>query len=300
MNKEVEKLIEEVRELYRTGAKTVETTKAEDRLWGAVKDLLPRPCPRANDWFKTYVDDKRYVATEIRLSLLAQNALILLEVLDTDKRVSPYAARKILVEAKIRRRDKGISLDDALAEALADFQRTGKVVESRMDRTINKSVDLDADIGSTKEFHAAIRTLTTNYIKQRLPDAEPGERNEAIEEFAAEMRTAFDALLRRVTKYSNDSFERKRISIGAVDKACDMLSIARQDGSDTVDMELARRQHRKLSIQLHPDRDAGNSDRRIVEQYTAVQDAWTLLQDYDRQIKNGQRMKAKTARKKKP
>jgi hypothetical protein len=192
-------------------------------------------------------------------------------------------AQRICVEAKNRKRVLGITLDAAIAATLADYRRTKKVVQISISDIAKGPVDVDVDVSNSKELYSAIRKLTAQYLKQRLPKADPNEQNEIVEEFTADMRVAYDSMLLRISRYGRNSKRFDMINVGQVDQACADLDMVRSEGSETVDMEWARRQHRKLSTRLHPDRNSRNSDPRIVAQYTAVQEAWQLLQEYERQ-----------------
>lgn len=285
-------LIEEVRSLYRGGAGLLETTKKELELWERVKWTFVPPSPRARDWFKEFVEIQNDAVIprgiEIRFSLLTIGAVTLLEAMADG--LAPGKAQQLLIQAKAKRRIFQTPIEQGLAEGLEEYRKTGKISDvSQLEANDTVTV---ADVRSTKAFHAAVKRLALEYIEQRLPAADQGERNEAIEGFIVELRESFDELLRKVARFSRDVLRRERVGIGEVDEACEVLGLYRERGSESVDMGLARKQHRRLSAQLHPDRDVRNANPGVVAQYTAIQEAWELLCVYDKQRAKSEKHRA--------
>lgn len=136
------------------------------------------------------------------------------------------------------------------------------------------------DFGTTKskEFWARIKNLSAQYISERVPEMSDEERSSMLSKFETDMRVVVEELFAKISyrKTQHRDVALKSLS-PKVRHACEVLGVSPPRFGHPIDLGLAKKKHRALSFELHPDR---NNDPRVVEQYHEAQNAWQLVQQW--------------------
>lgn len=290
----LDKLIEEFRNAVAAKKSSLEFAQAAQLLWSEAKVELKQAGQsnlRAHSWFKTNVGPEYGRSIEVYLALLATGDYRLFEKIDAGA-LTLYQARDIMGNAKELAKSKAIAYSLALTEVL-EFGIKGR-------RKLNEPIvppapnELPEDLGewaievsNSRDFHRKVLALTGYYLNAQLQGVDETERRTIASEFASDVRIAFEDMLRRVRVLRKDIRRFEKIPFSEVVAACETLGIKVPASSVIpVDMEAARSAYRRLSLQLHPDRRSTNVQEAIVRQYTAVQESWKIIQQYNRQGKS--------------
>lgn len=249
------------------------TAQLERKLWGLVKDRLSKPGQRTDKkaWFEEQFGIRGYIV-QARSSLLLHDELATplwasasagTMTLDTAARAVCHASRQEDPEAFVSsflRNPKGLNLNPR--------------PKKKRKRRPSKEVDLQR---RSRKFYADLRGLIDAFVDERLGDVgDPGLVDKAKEDFEFSVRSAYDTLLRDLrnlqgmSKRHNESIARSKIvrAFGYLGLSCPR--VVKQEH-----IEEAKKMHRKISRDLHPDRN--NNDQQIVEQYVEVQQAWDVI-----------------------
>lgn len=291
MSHDLEELIEQYRKAIDQASPSPSQRQAEiaHALWSAAKLKLKhegKVSLRAGIWFKENVSEQCGGNVEIQLAILATGDTRLFEEID-QKALTLYQARNLMTEAKELARLRGLVFSVALTESLARHRDP-----KRHEQPSKPPPPLPEDLGEwsvevsgSRDLHAKVMKLAKQYVDTELAAVEPADRLAIARDFAHDFRVAYEELLRKVRRYRRDVREASKVSLAEMVAACECLGVKLPTTGMLPDMRVARESHRRLSTQLHPDRRQGNHDSSIVQQYTAVQEAWRVLQDYERQLK---------------
>lgn len=270
-----------------SGVTTSDKTDIAMQLWELAKLHLKQDGHtnlRAHNWFNKNVKGIPGGSVEILFALRAFGDERLLEEIDSG-RLSLYQARNVMVLAKDISRMHRLTKTAAVTEALK--RDTGNVDEasastSVMPEEIGEHVD---EIMGARAFHKRITELANQYVGQELKGLDVNYQRAITEEFAGGIRVVYENLLKEIRRHRRDlNRSVERVSADDLSLACEWLGIKVPAVGAHADMNAARAAHRRLSAQLHPDRRESNNAINVVQQYTSVQEAWKVLQDYERQL----------------
>lgn len=149
----------------------------------------------------------------------------------------------------------------------------GKRAESR------KTVDTSP--AEARELRQRIREIVEPFAHARLAELEGSAvAADIVAVFDREVDAAVTDLLRRVGKARGTNGARGIIGVrrSELRHAYELLGLTLPPKGGTVDIEAARRAHRKLSAQFHPDRT--NNNEQLTAQYLQVQQAWEVISEY--------------------
>jgi hypothetical protein len=148
-------------------------------------------------------------------------------------------------------------------------------------RTRESALTVECSPTASRDLRHKIRELAAPFVAERLAGlAEPAVAEELVNEFDAELSAAVNDLLRKVDRLRRGQGAQSIIQIKRRDlkRACEFLGLRLPPRGGTVDINEARRAHRKLSAQFHPDRT--NNNESLTEQYREVQKAWEIISEY--------------------
>jgi hypothetical protein len=135
--------------------------------------------------------------------------------------------------------------------------------------------------GDARDLRVKLRELVKPFVEKKLAGLdEPGAAEEFVFAFEIEIQSAFGDLLRRIDRLRRTNgakgfiVERRR----ELSRACEVLGLKLPKRGGAIDMDVARKAHRKLSAQFHPDRTNGNE--QMTAQYHEVQRAWEIISAY--------------------
>jgi len=213
-----------------------------------------------------------------------------------DKDISIYTAISIYRAAKKRLKSKGAEPSEKdISEALKEydsrpFERdlgNGKISRSSSQYS-KRDVPVKENIEDSKRFFQQIRNLTESFIIKKLVEVDPSIRKEITDEFEISIRDTFDQLTKRINKNRRDVNKEKKDEIDRIGKtrftnACEALSMSGVFGKP-IDLKVAKKHKLYRLRDLHPDLHGGNMSEVQKNEYTAVIEAYDLLERYNEQF----------------
>lgn len=135
----------------------------------------------------------------------------------------------------------------------------------------------------SKKFFQSVRTLTDEFLKERLKEVDPYFAKEISEEYVDWIREGYDDLRKKVSKHRADAKKERVGKIGRTrfQNACEILAIRGTFGKP-VDLMAAKRCKMQRVKQLHPDKNEGN--RETEREFQSVVEAYDLIQEYMEQL----------------
>lgn len=165
------------------------------------------------------------------------------------------------------------------AQRIADNPELARQFKQTRRKPAEKTVR--ASPAEARNLREKVRAIAHEFAERRLGDLEEkAVRDDVVSAFEIEIEAAVTDFLKRVDRLRRNNGsqavvqDRKR----QVRRACEVLGIKLPKNGGVIDTEAARKQHRKLSGQFHPDRTNGNE--QLTEQYLEVQNAWEIIQEY--------------------
>lgn len=146
-------------------------------------------------------------------------------------------------------------------------------------RSASKTVECSP--GDARELRARLREVVKPFVDKRLADLEdPSVAEDIVSALEIEVQAAFTDAMRRIDGLRSHVGAKSVIEIKRRDlrRACEFLGIKLPSRGGAIDMEQARKAHRRLSAQFHPDRTNGND--QMTSQYIEVQRAWEVISAY--------------------
>lgn len=254
--------------------------------------------PLREKWFES-IGANAQITAMVRSNLLAAGEWVspLWDMVHESK-IPLRPAYKLSLKAKKISQSKSIELSDALNEVIADYYcedtyeaKGPKGIPVRRRRPQIKEVPIevvdpkewDPDVDDSKKFRALLHTLTKTFVDNRLSVLEDSVRKDLIRDFEFEIRVIYEDLLKKINTHRRDlGMSLDIITFGTARQACEVLGVVVPKKGWRVDAIAARRAHRKLAAQYHPDRNGGSD--RLVAQYQAVNEAWEVIQNYNEQL----------------
>jgi hypothetical protein len=166
---------------------------------------------------------------------------------------------------------------DAVVQTLSADQ--DKVRGYRVTRRAAKTSECSS-VGA-RDLRARLRELIKPFVDTELSELEePGVASEIVSAFEIEVEAAMSDMRKRIAALRRQSGPRSVVATKIRDlrRACEFLGLKLPSRGVSIDMEQARRAHRKLSAQFHPDRT--NSNEQMTSQYLEVQQAWEIVSSY--------------------
>ncbi len=255
--------------------------------------------PRRSEWFGEHFEVTGYDVEMRSVILNSGDWTQPIWALISNLKLPLRTAKRLVTKAKDVAQHHELDKDEALKRVLTDYEGSQKdryeavsttgatFLKKRPKASVSALGDdplkIDADVGTSKQFIAVIEKLTRTFIDQRLGTVDSEfERIQIVTEFTMAVRVAYEELLKRINRSrARPKGEHDPIVVVTrqqIVNACEFLAMKPPKKNQPIDLELAKRQHRKLSAQLHPDR-TGN-DNRLTEQFKQIQEAMDIIRAY--------------------
>lgn len=143
------------------------------------------------------------------------------------------------------------------------------------------ALTVECSPAASRDLCHGVRELVAPFVTERLSGLDdPAVAEEIVDGFNIELTAALNDLMRKVDRIRSSQGARSIIEVKRRDlkRACEFLGLRLPARGGTVDINEARRAHRKLSAQFHPDRT--NNNEELTSQYREVQKAWELISEY--------------------
>lgn len=131
----------------------------------------------------------------------------------------------------------------------------------------------------TKELRERIRLLLQPFVEARVVSVDdPAVAHDIVTDFESDVQAAFRDLLRKIARISGSANTVVKLRRNDLRRACEFLGLKPPRKGGSIDMDEARKAHRRLSARLHPDKNNGSED--LTGQYIQVQNAWEIISNY--------------------
>jgi hypothetical protein len=284
-------------------AATTEREKAriEELLWmstGVSEREALRDEGKANHgrykWIMKLVDAPEYdVACRARLSGGNPDIDELWSRVEKKEFSIGMAMRKLMDARKVRQRDN-ISLREAVSRLLAEYDTWPKRREGMYMIGIKPSTSFSrvrvnekkrkASPNDDREFWMRLRELLQGFVHRRTTGAPPHIQETLISEFERELKVVTASWSSKLDRAKNRNADNAVLLVtrAKVTKACGVLNMDPPKPGKPADMKLAQSRKRTLAKTYHPDVSPHTRD-----QYEAVLEAFSVLEDYEEMLKSG-------------
>lgn len=202
-----------------------------------------------------------------------------------------------LTEARELAKQDNLSLEVALSRMLAEYDTwpkrmdtSGRLVGLRPRSSLGaKSRRMNARKTpvAAQDFWGQMRELLRDYLTKRLAGIDPIQAVRLTTEFEGDLRVMTDSWGGKIIRAKANGIDKAvvLVSQNKVSRACTILRMDPPKRGKPADLSKARSNKRKLAKQYHPD-VAGAGLR---EQYEAVLNAYTTLEDFNAMLAAGQK-----------
>jgi hypothetical protein len=304
---ELESLKELLRNRYAAGdgskpSVQKELAFEERRAWTLQKLYLQERgdnLPRKEKWFESLGVNAQITAM-VRSNLLSAGEWVdSLWLKVHDGKMPIRVAYKLALRAKKLAKDNGLEQDVALTNVLESYYADTYEARSPKGGTTRRKMPRpredqpldyidpdtwDPDVENSRKFRSLLNTLTTAFVDHRLEELDESVKRDLVRDFEFEVRVTYEDLLRKISGFRKElgMTGMDTITFSTAKQACEVLGVEPPKKSEQVDAITARRAHRKLASQFHPDRNGGSE--KLVAQYQAVNEAWEVIQQYNEQL----------------
>lgn len=211
----------------------------------------------------------------------------------------------IMQEAKHIMVDYGVDMDVAVKQALdvydsRPYVRLTDGVPTRMGTPRKKGSPPGAkrkairgkpkvSAGADTILVSKIRKEISQYLSLRLHNVDPILKEQLIRETAVEVRILlrdFDVKARRlIGMYDAAAKADAAVSLKEVGEACHTLNMDPPSAGKPVDMDLAKKQKKRLARLYHPDAHSGEDAEHMRAKFDTVMSAFERLEQYNENLK---------------
>lgn len=273
---------DKLRELYRTLPNDHRAIAMLEReVWAlAVGRSNKAKNPRREKWFQVNCGAEPPTHVMFRSGLLGHEpwSVPLWSLIGKGSAPKPVSLRKAY-DICLQLSDRADRAEEA--QRLADNPDEAARIRINNSSCRKQTKSVQASPGEAREMRLRLRELIAPFVEQKLAGLEdPAAVADLVSGFEIEVDSAFTDLLRKLQGIRGNNGARDIVQTRRRDlkRACEFLNIQLPARGGAIDMDAARRAHRKLSAQLHP--DLTNNNDQLTGQYIEVQKAWEIITGY--------------------